>query len=814
MSIKKTRERMTSPDYLGRFFDPVTMWSKKAMKKQHRHPIFIYSPAAEESDKRLFKHLNQIVNIYDHDIPDFVINSYKIIDHCAKYYGKTSIGMYTLGQSIRFRVVPKQEPFEISLGAFFINYTMIILPMVLGADMSNWTPFVPARLTTQRWVAKMDEYIEMCRPLGNMRAIDECLEWTKHLTNQYIRKVGDKIGMTFDNRMIIELMNRSNEVRRTITCDFDIPDNCEPKELESITTNRTNDLFKFIERQDDLPISTCVRNGLINKIQGREFFVHISHKPDLYGNTIPYTYPTNNIMGTKDVRAHVTDARGGLKAEILKLNVSDAGAMERSLSMMMSQLRYVDTDWECDSKHFRTRHIESVENLGKLDGRVATLDPDSDEYFIITPKSVDLIGKTIYMKTPITCTHPRRSEGYICSACYGKLMANLNCDVHIGRLAALNSADDIEQQLLSAKHALNTNTAEMVFSESFDTYFETNDCTIGFNDDIIDMSISSDIDPNNDFNYLYFEFYLNLMKKHHDGEGRPHDRSVQEIVVYNSKTDNRTIIKEEYNTDIYLTSDFVINHFLPAYQQIDDSSNNAFKKAVVRIPFSDIIDHGEVICPAMFEYEHVNHELAEAILTLTDIMGKGSRINSFADYDECLDTLIPLFEKGGIHIPEVQCEMLISQMIYTPDRKPVDWTEPDPDYQFFSIDKSIQNINSVLTSLLYRETSFQIEGRYRTYQKTGTSAYDWFLLQRSDSAKQRAQNLYGDDFDEPADTDDLDPNMDSYSLADLTDDESDLTYVDDLDIEDDADDETDDEESSEEEESTMPDGSKINDTEE
>ena len=98
--------------------------------------------------------------------------------------------------------------------------------------------------------------------------------------------------------------------------------------------------------------------------------------------------------------------------------------------------------------------------------------------------NTELIGKTIYMKTPITCTHPRRHEGYICSACYGKLMASLNCDIHIGKIAAAESADEIEQKLLSAKHALQTDTIRVEFDEIFYQYFELGNGQIGLNSDM------------------------------------------------------------------------------------------------------------------------------------------------------------------------------------------------------------------------------------------------------------------------------------------------------------------------------------------
>lgn len=741
MGKKKKNQQLdrNDPNYLGVHVLPLK--DRIYHKKEAAHPIFLYSPKDAIDVKDLFHKLDQIVNIYKHTYEDFYINSLKIVQHYKTYYGDTTIGIYTLGQSIKFRVSKNGTIFQLPLFKFLMNYTMLVMPVLMGADLSEWSPFNPVHWSSGAWCDQMNKYIKQCRPLGNMRALGECIELSKFLMNMWASEAGDRLSLSIDNLDFIEVMKRSKEARESITCTFDIPDGISPSELEDLTTKRAKDLLDFISKQEDLPISVYTRNGLFNPAQFREFAVHIANKPDLQGNTIPYTYPTNTFMGTNDVRAHMVDAAGGRKAEILKLAVSEAGALERSLSMLMSAVRFVDLDYECDSKHFRKRYIDSVGVLENLDGRVCTLNPDSDEYLIIDPNNSELVGKTIYMKTPITCTHPRRNEGYICSACYGKLMASLNCDVHIGRLAAMNSADDIEQKLLSAKHALNTNTQQIVFNENFYRFFEMENCSIYFNDDMIDASIEN----TDDFKHLYLEFHPSIMKKNLDGEGRHYDRSASEIVVYDDRDESRIVIREENGLELYLSPDFVTNFYLPALRYVDE------KKDAVRIPFRDILDTGESLCEDIFEYEHPNREIADALRKIERILIKTDRINAFHDYDECLNTLIPLFRQGGIHIPELQCELLISQMIYTNDRKKVDWAQKAPEYEFFTIDKSIQNLDSAITSILYQESAKQISGQYDTYQKTGTSAYDWYLYDRSGKDRVQAKVVFDND---PEDDDD------------------------------------------------------------
>jgi hypothetical protein len=428
------------------------------------------------------------------------------------------------------------------------------------------------------------------------------------------------------------------------------------------------------------------------------------------------THHTNIIKGLKHPVAFMVDAYGGRKAEILKLNVSDAGAFERSLTMLLSNVRFVDTEWECDSQHFRTRDITSMDTLSNLDGRVCTLDPKSDEYLIIDPHNTDLIGQRVYLKTPITCTHPRRKEGYICSACYGKLMANLNNDVHIGRIAGLQQADEIEQKLLSAKHALATNTNDIQFSENADIYFDTSAGQIRFNRDTIEMSVDSP----DAFAKLFLEFHPKTMVKAQDGEGRHYDRAISEIIIYNENDKTHTVVMEENGVPIFLSPEFTVDWFLDAaaYQREDDT---------VRIPFVDLVDNGKVLCDVLFEYQYINNGIAKPLNEIQETLTKMSRINSFGNYDACLNYLQPLFIAGGIHLPEFQLELLVSQLIFGMDGKPIDWTLEKPEYHFYTIDKAIYANPSPITSVLYHESSRQLAGAYGTYEKKGRSDYDWFI---------------------------------------------------------------------------------------
>jgi hypothetical protein len=210
------------------------------------------------------------------------------------------------------------------------------------------------------------------------------------------------------------------------------------------------------------------------------------------------------------------------------------------------------------------------------------------------------------------------------------------------------------------------------------------------------------------------------MTKNQDGEGRHYDRSFPEIIVYDDRDDSRTLIKEENNIRIFLSQEFTSDYFLPAIKHKSE-------KDIVYIPFSDLIDKGKVLCEVIFEYQYKNNDIPGALLELKNILEKSSRINSFEDFDDALNTLLPLFMKGGIHLPDLQTELLLSQLLFDENNEHVDWNSDNTDYTFYTIDKAIFAGKSPITSLLYQESSKQIAGAHNMYSKTGTSQYDYFI---------------------------------------------------------------------------------------
>lgn len=132
--------------------------------------------------------------MYEHSLEDFEFNARSMIKHFRNMYG-SEISHIGLGQCIRFRVYEGQEPLDLPLFQFFINYTMLIIPILTKCDMKNWTPWVPEMDSLRMGQAAECLY---CKARGNcnMRYLSELIEWSKYLTNLWCAEAGDRLALS------------------------------------------------------------------------------------------------------------------------------------------------------------------------------------------------------------------------------------------------------------------------------------------------------------------------------------------------------------------------------------------------------------------------------------------------------------------------------------------------------------------------------------------------------------------------------------------------------------------------------------------
>ena len=430
----------------------------------------------------------------------------------------------------------------------------------------------------------------------------------------------------------------------------------------------------------------------------------IRFKPDLSGSTIPLTTNSNFLTyGLKDVKSLYIDAQGARKAAIMQLAVSDSGYYGRHQSFVTSNITLnEDPTYSCNTKNFLRVKIESNLDLQLFEGRFYKV--DKKRYRVITSKDQHLIGKTIEIRSPITCAN---KENKICKTCYG-LLYNVNYGMHAGLFAAIDSNESKTQRQLSARHALATTSASINLIDDKMFLINQNGWLFSLNGDI-DLTKyrivfnTSDVYMENPENYDQADNYY-----------------VNKLIFKNVKTGELFEVYEEQNTQLYLGRQ-VFNALRDRKFFIMDGNET------IEIPLSEFnIDEP-------FAFLRIsNAELAKPLKELAGFIQKGKKqLKGVSDYHEFSAKLNKLYRYGGMAIPSVHIEMLLRNLIRKADNplEIPDWEiKQTPDmYQLMSLNDSIIMSNSVTLGLMFEKVKRQLK-MPETYKKRGSSIYSIMFI--------------------------------------------------------------------------------------
>lgn len=362
----------------------------------------------------------------------------------------------------------------------------------------------------------------------------------------------------------------------------------------------------------------------------------------------------------------------------------------KALTLLVRTLRMSSTVADCGSKHLIPYDIKSKEHLKKLDGKYYKEHLDDDDYKVLRAnKDKHLIGKTLYFRSIITCC----LKDEVCPRCVG-LTANINEDIADG-FAAFQTEETtkkLNQDVLSTKHLLTTNSEVVLFNAIFDDFFTFTTSEIypnvnnnpkygdAINDyaiyiDPADVQKVSELDEDSLFNTVIDRgrFYIRDLK------GRYKDQIVCNV---NEKG-------EPEERELYITKE----------------ASDIMKKNKGLIPFSLLDDDTK-----LFEAVIGNNELTKPlyeIMALIDNkrMIEGKRI------DEVAQNLLDLLIEAGIQATATSSEMIINRMVRDPNDvyKRPDFTQKAmPPYQIVTDHTALEKNFSPYIGLSYQDIKYQL----------------------------------------------------------------------------------------------------------
>lgn len=155
--------------------------------------------------------------------------------------------------------------------------------------------------------------------------------------------------------------------------------------------------------------------------------------------------------------------------------VRSSGYLSRKIALLVINQERSDLE-DCGTEHHLKIKIEDDKILNRLDGRFYK---NIDNTFKIVDKTdKSLIGKTINLRSPATCTAPGDT---ICKKCLG-IISQKN-GFHLSLAGALVLTEQLTQILLSSKHLLQVNAEKITLPIHLIDYFSVDKTSLVANKD-------------------------------------------------------------------------------------------------------------------------------------------------------------------------------------------------------------------------------------------------------------------------------------------------------------------------------------------
>lgn len=522
---------------------------------------------------------------------------------------------------------------------------------------------------------------------------------------------------TFDLWDFVDLMYKCPEVQEIFNKDYSNVPFEEINEFGEKMTGRFMDIIEkesksFIGRDHCCANAIRAKSGLSPR-QFKELSVNIGTKPDGLGSIYPHIINSSFLNTGLDSyeSIFVETASAGRYAQIIaKGNVASSGAFARILGLNnMDTFLNDDPNFTCNTKNFVRTTITSKKMFNMMIGRWFRWTEIGEDHCIEEKDQESLVGKTIYLRDPMTCESKAKGYG-ICYKCYGKL-AYINHTINIGKIAAEILSAILTQRLLSAKHLLTAKPIKIVFGEMFADYFCNEELIIGVNPeavtrhafvkidmDAIESSVPDDDCDGDDEAALNMNEFVNEFILEVDGVEYP--------------------MHSEAFDPLYITTEFndILNRTRANYDG---------EKSYKVVALSDLSG------VSLFQLPLVNNELVKALNDIKHIINL-TKVTSTLTKDEILQKFLEAVIQGGLSIHSSHASVIISNLIRDKDDilDTPNWSVPNQtNYQILPLSAALANHPSVTISLMYQGISRMLVTP-TTYKKHKPSRMDLFFMEK------------------------------------------------------------------------------------
>lgn len=642
------------------------------------------------------------------DVKDITIENYYDHFNAITNILKDGIELEDI-QNSRVYVTMNGEEIEFTLTEYWVNLMFWTIPIYAGMDMCKEYIFDTSAITKRRIKQYFDKFIKVLEghvdfiSLNNL--IDEAIYKMK-----YVNDFSMYLANTLNFKDTIDLMNKYPEFDEAMHSDVS---NCPISDVIKVGMDYTDTQIKYITADDS---EHCLKDSFItgegvNKKQYKEVASSIGTKPDGRGGVYPYIIK-NSFMngGVDEPESLFIDSSVGRIAQILqKMNVGISGTFARLLETNNIDTFFnPDPNYSCATRNFIKVLIKNDTWLKLYDRRYYKFNENGPDYLLDYDTDKQLIGQTLYFRSPITCESYSSGTG-ICRKCYGE-MYNVNRDINPGKIAAELLSAIYTQMLLSAKHLLESAAIEIKWCDAMDSLFNVELTVVSFRNDIDCKNYAIIIDPENidsddgddseesinviDSNDFVNKFTVKCMNND------------EEVEIYTQDCDS-----------IYFTEDL---HAIMSSKKVKE------------------LDDGRILIPGvllegvpLFYVKIQNKELQRTLERSKQIINKSSVTESFTK-DQIVNEFISANLDGKIELQSVHLETIIANQVRTDEKNSIDmpnWRIPNVKYKVVSLNTALSNSPSLTVTLEYQKIASTLVNPLSA-KKRKASIFDLFFMEK------------------------------------------------------------------------------------
>ena len=386
----------------------------------------------------------------------------------------------------------------------------------------------------------------------------------------------------------------------------------------------------------------------------------------------------------------------------------------------------IDPTYDCGTRNFLEYKVTDRTALKKIADRWYRIHPMGIEHrlsnvYKVEEDNADLIGRTIYLRSPIKCVSAANGRG-ICRKCMGELY-NIVPATNIGVYSVTNLTERLTQMMLSAKHLLEAK----IDSTTFDTSVLTAEQISKF---ILIDEGTIFINPNiPDYKKWYLvirdgDIQEEVIASLDDGSGDDDDFNVEDTINYinvfylkKAGTDEVITIRTT-NMDNLNLSDW-LNEYIEIKSLADNNED-------IVIPVSALLEENS----PLFDVGIHNDDMSERLESVIKVIDLKANTDSYTA-ETFLEALSDRLNNIGLdHIMSVHLEIIIMNQIRSTQDiiEMPDWSVPNQtNYQVLTLKKAVMTHPSI-TVAMQSENIAKMLHTPLSFRKHQASPYDLMYM--------------------------------------------------------------------------------------